>query len=172
MDRALSCNTRISMRAGVQSNGFLSVTVSMPVRRRRLESDESPALRTPSAGLLQFAKAFCEPEKDLPPPAANVKEFRAQARPQPSQGNRRLSDLPVGFRNEHSSPNSPAGPDKAPPSSRLQKAVSNFNRPASGSHRESALPDSSRRRLIGTKTVTDKNPRLLKPKLTNKLTMN
>ena len=37
---------------------FLSVTISAPMKRRRLESDEAMALRTPLAALLKFASAL------------------------------------------------------------------------------------------------------------------
>ena len=40
--------------------------------------------------------------REFPPAAARVDEFRAQARPQPSQGNRRLSDLSLDVPMERS----------------------------------------------------------------------
>jgi hypothetical protein len=48
----------------------------------------------PLAGLIGFDSSFrCEGQAESPPAAADAKAFRAQARPQPSQGKRRLSDL-------------------------------------------------------------------------------
>jgi hypothetical protein len=50
------------------------------------------------AGLIGFGTPFCnQVKRESPPSAANAKAFRARARPQPSQGDRRLSDLALNM---------------------------------------------------------------------------
>jgi len=51
-------------------------------------------IRATCLALVMFAQAFSgRGERELPPSAAGAEEFRARARPQPSQGSRPLSDL-------------------------------------------------------------------------------
>ena len=143
------------MRGFVNSNRrIFSFTVSVPRRHRWLESGETPAMRTPLAALLKFVAAVCKLEEEFPPPAANAKAFRAQARPQPSD------DSPA-------CPTSLAGPGTssqhrprhvAALSLPWQKAAPNLIRPAGGVRSARALPYSSQHRPLSTKTVTDRNP--------------
>jgi hypothetical protein len=173
-------NTPTAKLPRARRKRFLSVTISVPNQQRWLESDKALALRTPLAGLLKFVRAFCERDEELPPTAANAKVFRARARPQPSQGNRRLSDLPSMTPGHCVSATSQRRSNKraclwtvevepvletplnwprnvAAHSSRLQKVVATVNRPASGARSASALTDSSRRLPIGPENVTDRN---------------
>ena len=159
---------------------FLSVTVLVPMGRGSLEYGNAPAMRNSLAAPLTFAAAFCKPQKKLPPLAANAKDFRAHARPQPSQGSRRLSDLPGDFQRKHASPSSPARSDKraclrmvevepeletpqywprhaAALPCFSQKARPYLNRPANGARSAEPSPDSSQHRQLGKKITIDKN---------------
>jgi len=160
---------------------FLSVLAPVPMRQRWLESGKALALREPLAAPLTFAATFCERQEKFPPSAANAKEFRAHARPQPSQDNHPLSDLPVGFHVTHPSPNPQARSDKraclrtvgvalgretpqrwprnaATPTCCLQNAAAIFNRAASGARSADGSTYSSKGPPIGKEMATDKNP--------------
>jgi len=159
---------------------FLSVLAPVPMRQRWLESGKALALREPLAAPLTFAATFCERQEKFPPSAANAKEFRAHARPQPSEDTPACPTSPIKPRTSPS-PNGPSGGRTSggrigrlrssmgskllkhrPPEAgtllfSLLKAATNFNRPANGVRSARALPDSSQRRSIGTKTIIDKN---------------
>jgi hypothetical protein len=165
----------------ILNRGFLSVTVFVPIGRGLLEYGNARALRTPLAGLLKFANAFCKPEEEVPPSAANAKEFRAHARPQPSKDSPPCPTSP-GFSAKCALSGMPQEgrtnggrlatvevepeletrqhrpPEAGTLSCSLQKAATNVNGPASDVYSAWAFPYSSKPRPIGTKTVTDKNP--------------
>jgi hypothetical protein len=118
---------------------FLSVTILVPVRRFWLESVKALALGQPLAGLLTFVAAFCKRKQEIPPAAAGAKEFRAQARPQPSE-------------------DTPACPTSAGKFGKRGVCEVSKGGRTSGGCSARVFSDSSRNRQIGTRIVVDKNP--------------
>jgi hypothetical protein len=166
---------------------FLSKVVFVPRGSRCLVYANAPPMRGPLACLSTFERAVAKGPREIPPSAADAKEFRAQARPQPPQGSpawptspwtraRRAGTAARGkggrtsgrrfgrLRSRLSAKRLRTGRWKRRPFLSFATAASNLNGGANRHRIGSALAYSSRRVLSGTRTATDKNPSRRKSK--------
>ena len=148
---------------------------------RLLEYAKALALRARPAGPTMVANFLLQATKESPPSAADAKDFRAHARPQPSEATPACPTSRAEF-TAAALPKFPGGgrtsgavrtvevepefetPTVWPPKAatrlffRLQKAFANIVRPASGVRSANAFAYSSKRASDGTNDVTDQNP--------------